>query len=165
VAGPNSTSTLDVQVQGPLPPRRRRSRVLSTRQVVWPLVVFTALSVGVFGYAVHKQDRANARSAALALGAGAQRDLVYGEPLSFGDEESACTDLAYDTSRKTWVCLVIDANTAHLPVARLAPYEGQCAELRADQKAGIWLCARGKPLPADQLEGAPPLRSSGDVNS
>ena len=126
------------------PPKRRRFDLL--RILIWSLTA--VIAVILLGTAKAGWGRSNpsgqANQVAYPLG------VVFGNrgtntttPYGPGGSESICTDEAYDSSSGDWQCKTWNIDSVGLPISTAVPYDGQCAEMQADQSTGKWTCVSG----------------------
>jgi hypothetical protein len=77
--------------------------------------------------------------------------FIYGHAIVFASEPAVCTEIAYNTAVRGWVCLIVDGNSRHLSVIEPKAYDGPCADAVADQVEGRWVCHGNTPRPASEL--------------
>ena len=133
----------------PTPHRR------STLRVVVGTAVAVAVVAVVAYAALHQRPQAASTQTP---------SIIYGAPVTFDGNPSACTELAFNVARRGWACLALPINIEHARVRRAERYHGECAHLVADQQLGRWLCASKTPLPTDQLPSSVlPTGPSGSI--
>lgn len=121
---------------GPEPGRRISGVIIGS------VVVLVAVLAGAYAL-----GRPAASSPSLVEGP----TFIYGHAIVFSGEPAVCTEIAYNTTVRGWVCLVVDGNSRHLPVIEPGAYDGPCADAVADQVEGRWVCHGNTPQPPSEL--------------
>lgn len=83
--------------------------------------------------------------------------IEYGVPGPSWNEphlQNVCTEEAYNTSSRQWVCLLYAIVDSSVQVVAPAQYQGTCGHLQVDQAAGAWVCLSQAPPDPSSLPAA-----------